>query len=77
MSLLPQSGEFGDGVAHDVFEDDVEDAEDVLGDVVGVVDGGDDDEQAMEPMCLDSEAKGCEPMQKLVSNLKIEGFPLL
>lgn len=77
-SQLPWFVEFGDGVGiHDVLEDDAV-VDHVVVDHVVVVDGvededgGDDDEQAMEQKCLDSEAKDYdELMLKMALNLEL------
>lgn len=80
-SQLPWFVEFGDGVGvHDVLEDDAVVDHVVVDHVVVVVDGvedededgGDDDEQAMEQKCLDSEAKDYdELMPKMALNLEL------
>lgn len=80
-SQLPWFVEFGDGVGiHDVFEDDAVVDHVVVDHVVVVVDGvedededgGDDDEQAMEQKCLDSEAKDYdELMPRMALNLEL------
>jgi hypothetical protein len=76
---LPWFVEFGDGVGiHDVLEDDAV-VDHVVVDHVVVVDGvededgGDDDEQAMEQKCLDSEAKDYdELMPRMALNLELD-----
>lgn len=78
-SQLPWFVEFGDGVGiHDVLEDDAV-VDHVVVDHVVVVDGvededgGDDDEQAMEQKCLDSEAKDYdELMPRMALNLELD-----
>lgn len=80
-SQLPWFVEFGDvGVGvHDVLEDDAVVDHVVVDHVVVVVvdgvedeDGGDDDEQAMEQKCLDSEAKDYdELMPRMALNLEL------
>lgn len=79
-SQLPWFVEFGDGVGiHDVLEDDAVVDHVVVDHVVVVVDGvededgGDDDEQAMEQKCLDSEAKDYdELMPRMALNLELD-----
>lgn len=76
-SQLPWFVEFGDGVGiHDVLEDDAVVDHVVVDHVVVVADGvedvGDDDEQAMEQKCLDSEAKDYdELMPRMALNLEL------